>query len=343
MKRFVFQWHITHCCNLRCRHCYQEEYQSHTETARLYDILDQITRHIETLGCVGQINLTGGEPLLHPQFLPLAREIRRRGFRLGILTNGTLIDEAWARELKKLKPVFVQISLDGTKKTHDAIRGKGNFRRALQAIRLLKRQGIRVLVSFTAQKSNYRQLPALARICHRHKVDKLWWDRVVTDSPEDTAALALTTEQFRALVRTSGHLQRLYRRKDGSSLVNNERALQFFGCGRDGNGYQCSAGKQLLAITADADVRPCRRLNLVAGNLTEMPLERIIAESEVLRQLRQQLFPAHCGGCPHLGRCGGGAKCVTYGQTGRLGIPDVNCLRKQEKPATSGKEKRDFL
>ena len=330
-QRFVFQWHITHCCNLRCVHCYQADFQSHMQSATLFDILDQFTRYVEKRGFQGQVNLTGGEPLLHPDFLPLAREIRRRGFRLGILTNGTLIDEAWAKKLAALRPVFVQISLDGTEKYHDAIRGKGNFRKALRGIRLLKQQGIRVLVSFTAQKSNYRQLPALAWICHRHRVDKLWWDRVVTENEADKAALALTTEQFRRLVTISGRLQRLTRRKDGSSLVTNGRALQFFGCGREAEGYWCSAGKQLMVITADGNVMPCRRLPLVAGNIHQAPLAQILIESPVLRQLQDLGFPDDCIGCDKLGLCGGGAKCVTYGQTGSLCARDVNCLGKQKK------------
>lgn len=328
MERFVLQWHITHGCNLRCVHCYQEEYQSHMPDAALYDILNQFTRYVRQRKLVGQINLTGGEPLLHPGFLPLAKEIRRRGFRLGILTNGTLIDEAWAKKLAALRPVFVQISLDGTEKAHDAIRGAGNFRKALRGIDLLKKQGVRVLVSFTAQKSNYRQLPALALVCRRHKVDKLWWDRVVTQTPEETQALALTTEQFRRLVKTSGQLQRLYRRRDGSSLVTNQRALQFFGCGKDATGYQCNAGKKLLVITADGGVMPCRRLPFVVGNVAEASLEDIIRTSDVMRQLREMIFPSDCSGCEKLGFCGGGAKCVTYAQTGQLCARDVNCLRK---------------
>ncbi len=329
MERFVFQWHITHCCNLRCRHCYQEEYQSHTERDRLFDILEQITQYIKQRGCSCQINLTGGEPLLHPQFLPLAQEIRRRGFRLGILTNGTLINETWAQELAALRPIFVQISLDGTQKTHDAIRGAGNFRKALQGVDLLKQQGIRVLVSFTAQKSNYRQLPALAMVCHRHKVDKLWWDRVVTETAADTAALALTTGQFRRLIRVSGLLQRLSRRKDGTSLVTNSRALQFLGCGQAADGYHCAAGRSLLAITADGSLMPCRRLPFVLGNVLQQPMAQILAESQLLRKLQTQYIPEECVHCRQLSRCLGGAKCVTCGQTGSWQRRDVNCFVKQ--------------
>lgn len=325
MERFVFQWHITHACNLRCAHCYQAEYQSHMPKEGLYEILDKFTAFIIEKNVVGQINLTGGEPLLHPEFLPLAKEIRRRGFRLGILTNGTLIDEKWAEELAKLHPVFVQISLDGTGKTHDAIRGQGNFKKALKGVDYLKRRGVRVLVSFTAQKSNCHELPKLAAVCLRHKVDKLWWDRVVTED----GALALSTEAFRELVMKSGALERKYRRRDGSSLVTNQRALQFLGCGEDACGYHCAAGKSLIVVTADGGVMPCRRLPFTVGNILKSEFDQIIRENPVMRELRTRIYPADCAGCANLGKCGGGAKCVAYAQTGELFTRDVNCWMKK--------------
>lgn len=325
MERFVIQWHITHMCNLRCSHCYQQEYQSHTPTEQLYGILDKICRFLEGKTCIGQINLTGGEPLLHPEFFPLAREIRNRGFRLGILTNGTLIDGELARKLAGLEPVFVQVSLDGNEQTHDAIRGGGSFRRTLAGIDLLKKHRIRVLVSFTAQKENYREFPELAAICRKHRVDKLWWDRVVTDNERDREEKALSTGEFLRLTETAAALNRKYRRLDGSSTVENCRALQFLGCEKSTAGYRCSAGRNLLAILADGTVMPCRRLPLELGNVLEQELEEMISSAPVMGRLRQSSFPPECSGCRKLFACYGGAKCVTYGQTGEWNRRDVNC------------------
>lgn len=325
MERFVFQWHITHGCNLRCAHCYQQEYQSHTSVEQLNRILDKICRFLNGNPLRGQINLTGGEPLLHPAFFPLARKIRAMGFRLGVLTNGTLIDEAAARELARLKPVFVQVSLDGTEPIHDGIRGAGSFQKTLAGIDLLKKHGVRVLVSFTAQKGNVHTLPELTRLCHAHRVDKLWWDRVVTDNDADQQTLALSTEEFRLLVQTAAGLNRKYRRRNGTSTLENTRALQFPDCGSS-PGYRCGAGRNLLAILANGDVMPCRRLPLVVGNVLEQELGELIGSSPVLRQLRMSSFPDECAGCERLFSCYGGAKCVTYGQTGTWNRRDVNCF-----------------
>ena len=58
-------------------------------------------------------------------------------FRFGILTNGTLIDAHVARRLGELKPAFVQVSLEGSQKTNDAIRGAGTFDRITAALQHL--------------------------------------------------------------------------------------------------------------------------------------------------------------------------------------------------------------
>lgn len=318
---YYLQWHITHACNLRCAHCYQEEYQSHMPREELFRALDQFGELLAGQDVQGQINLTGGEPLLHPDFFPLAEEIRRRGYRLGVLTNGTLIDGDTAARLAGLSPVFVQVSLDGTEAVHDGIRGAGSFARAVGGIDALKRRGVKVLVSFTAQRDNAGELAALARICRKHRVDKLWWDRVVSGDP----ALNVTTEQFRGLVETTNALRKQYRNLKGKSFVSNGRALQFGDPDRD-EVYRCAAGERLLVLLADGSLMPCRRLPFVIGNLRDASMKEIVQHSGLMAELRRPQIPKGCGRCPKLLRCGGGAKCVTYALTGELNCRDVNCF-----------------
>lgn len=324
------QWHITHSCNLRCTHCYQQDYSSHMQDSDLFQTLDAYCSFLKEKNLAGQINLTGGEPLLHPRFFELAAEIRRRGLRLGVLTNGTLIDPETACRLAELKPVFVQVSLDGTEKQHDAIRGRGAFREALRGIDCLKAAGIKVLVSFTVQKANRNCFGRLACICRHHKVDKLWFDRVVTDSPESTEKLALTTRQFSHFVIWANIYHRLYHRKDGTSLVSVSRSLQAINCKKDGC-YRCSAGDNLLIILANGDMMPCRRLPFVIGNVKDAPIAETLRKSPVMNELRRITVPKGCAGCQRLSECRGGARCVTYAQTGELHRRDINCFYRQNK------------
>ena len=84
--RHVLQWHITHRCNLRCRHCYQDDFQSEMTLEELLAVLDKYERFLKERNLTGHINLTGGEPLASPYFFELAEEILRRGMTFSILT-----------------------------------------------------------------------------------------------------------------------------------------------------------------------------------------------------------------------------------------------------------------
>lgn len=320
-RSHVLQLHITHLCNLRCTHCYQENYTDHMKPTLFNKVLEEYTEFVEGKYDQVQINLTGGEPLIHPMFFDFAKEVKAKGYRLGILTNGTLIDQDLAYRIKQLKPAFVQISLDGTEKTHDQIRGVGNFNKALHGIDCLKAEGIRVLVSFTAQQSNYRDFLHLVKVCRKHHVDKLWWDRVVTDSQ----TTALSTKHFIELLHLASRVQCLDKIFCRKQIVQNCRAMQFFG-DRNSGGYRCAAGDNLLAICADGSVMPCRRLPFVIGNVSDEKLSSIIQQSQMMRELKTALYPPACTSCKDLLRCHGGAKCVTYAQTGNAFERDVNCI-----------------
>ena len=79
METFTLQWHLTHRCNLRCSHCYQEDYAAFTDFRDVKSVLDDFSRLCEKTGTQGHINLTGGEPMTYSRLYPLLEEIRARG------------------------------------------------------------------------------------------------------------------------------------------------------------------------------------------------------------------------------------------------------------------------
>ena len=321
---FTLQWHITHRCNLRCAHCYQEDYTAFSDRAALCAVLEQYEAMLQACRFGGHINITGGEPLLHPDLFWLLEEARRRHMTTAVLTNGTRLGLQEARRLRALGVQYVQISLDGTPKTHDAIRGRGSFDEAVRGVEALQSQGIYTSISFTAQRHNMGELKALAGLCERFGVERLWFDRVVIPAGEDSEHLSLTTKEFQGLCRTAARLNR-------RGKVFCGRALQFLPC-QEKLIYRCSAGTSLLALLADGTVMPCRRLPLIAGNICESDLLTIYRDSPVLRELRRQNVPEGCRTCAYADLCGGGAKCITYAQTGRYDLPDPNCTLADANP-----------
>ena len=234
-----------------------------------------------------------------------------------MLTNGTLIGRREAMRLKAYGVDYVQVSLDGTRKVHDAIRGEGSFDQAVEGIRCLLAQNIFTTVSFTAQRANMNELPKLARLCRELCVDKLWYDRVVIPADEDKDRLSLTTDDFIRLSRRAAKLSLKYK-------VSCQRALQFLPC-EDKRVYRCTAGERLLTVLADGSVMACRRLPIIAGSVRESDLLTIYRESPAILSLREAAVPEQCGSCEYAQLCAGGARCIAYARTGRYDIPDPDC------------------
>lgn len=314
---FTLQWHITHRCNLRCRHCYQDDYTAFESREALSDILDQYDALLKEYGYKGHINFTGGEPLTHPDLFWALEEARKRDITTAVLTNGTLIGKREAKKLKSLGVDYVQISLDGAKEIHDKIRGKGSFDQAIGGLRELIVQGIYTDVSFTAQRGNLNELKKLARFCDDLGADKLWFDRVVIPAAEDKNKLSLNSDEYEKLCRQAAGLNK-------KNMLSCARALQFIPC-KSKEIYSCTAGDRLLAVLADGSVMPCRRLPITVGNVKEKDLLSIYRDNPELIKIRNSGIPEGCASCEFSNQCRGGAKCITYAKTGRYDLTDPDC------------------
>lgn len=322
MVKHVLQWHITHKCNLRCIHCYQEDYKNDLNFNEIKKIFYDYLSFIKVNNFKGHINITGGEPFLHPDFFNVIKLFEDNDITFGILTNGTLLNEDIVKRLSKFKKLsFVQISLDGPKKIHDEIRGKGNFKKAINGIRLLNKYDIESMAAFTAHKKNIAKLKTVIRIAEREKVKVFWSDRLIpTDKCEDI----LSSDEFikMAQIMQKESLKAAKRKRCVTDIRVN-RALMFLG-GSD-RIYRCSAGITLLAILADGSVMPCRRLPIVIGNALESSITDLCSNSEVIKYLKDNEIPEECRKCYKSEKCRGGLKCLSYAVTGKLCVKDINC------------------
>lgn len=338
---FRMQWHILDRCNLRCQHCYQESFSTADPSFDfLLEVLDQFTETVRYFNRKRQesipagINLTGGEPFLREDLFDLLDRIakHRSLFHFALLSNGTRIDRALARRLSRLRPDYVQISLDGMKETHDKIRGEGSFDQAVEGIRHLCRSGIRTLLSFTVHQMNDQEFEQVALLGRDLGVAKIWSDRMIPTNPDQLANLLSpqeTNDFFREMRRVRDSFERIpfftriqngiFHRK--KTIVSMNRALQFL----EGGGpiYHCSAGRSLIAVLPDGSLLPCRRLPIPAGNVKEKSLLEWYRTSPVLKELRK--LESECQGCIFQRSCGGGLRCLSYRKTGDPFSGDPDC------------------
>ena len=155
-------------CNMNCDMCYvrlsREEMERQGRLRAAEEWLE-IGRQMKDAGVLFLL-LTGGEPLLYPDFRELYLGLRRLGMILTINTNGTLIDEEWAAFFGKYKPRRVNITLYGAdeKAYANLCHYPGGFARTISGIRLLQKYGVDVKVGGSLARANRGDLDRILEI-----------------------------------------------------------------------------------------------------------------------------------------------------------------------------------
>jgi len=145
---------LTYRCNFNCVHCYNvKEKKKELTTPQVKKILTELGK----AGCF-HVGFTGGEPLVRKDIFEILDHAKRLGFRITILTNGYLVNAGTADKIASLGVNLnkVDISfLGANKETFEGItRKKGSYDKVLNAVKLLKKRGVEVMIKPTLMRQN---------------------------------------------------------------------------------------------------------------------------------------------------------------------------------------------
>lgn len=174
----VVIWNLIRRCNLACLHCYTNSYDQNftgeLNTEEVFKVMQDLKKfHVPVL------ILSGGEPLLRPDFFQIAERARDMGFYVGLSTNGTFIRRENIDQIQAMDFDYVGISLDGIGDTHDQFRRKkGAFTGALNGIRLCKEKGIKVGIRYTLTQENGEDFPKLLELMQIENIDKFYFSHL---------------------------------------------------------------------------------------------------------------------------------------------------------------------
>jgi len=156
---------LTYRCNNNCRHCWlwrapdAKEKKEELSFARIQRVVDEA----RALGC-RHWSVSGGEPMLRPDFMDILSYIIRNSSGYSLNTNGTLITPKIARLLKAKGDKKVAI-YGATAKVHDHItRNAGSFEQTMRGFRYLKEAGAGFTVQIIPMKDNYRQFKNMVKL-----------------------------------------------------------------------------------------------------------------------------------------------------------------------------------
>lgn len=266
--RWLF-FEITSRCNLNCKHC-GSSCSSKGTSLTLEDIQATLQSiHTEK----PMICLTGGEPLIHPDFFEIAELIHNNGFAWGMTTNATMIDDKVALKLKQAGMSTISVSLDGLQKSHDSIRQKeGAWQSAIFGLNALKKVGFKPQVTTVLHRDNLNELEDLYSLLCEMGITS--W-RPINVEPIgracETSDMLLNSEQI-------AHLLSFIRQKRFDTGCNMEVT---FGCShylgtqfermvRD-HYFLCGAGILTASVRSNGDICACldivNKPELVQGNI----------------------------------------------------------------------------
>jgi MoaA/NifB/PqqE/SkfB family radical SAM enzyme len=259
--------YLTDRCNSRCVTC---DYWRH---GRNDMDLAAVTRLLPCLTALGTqtVLLSGGEPLLNPEWAAIAHCLRRHGHKIWLLTSGL----ALAKHARRAVELFdaITVSLDGTDPhTYAAIRGLDAFDKVCEGIQAAAAHGTPPSIRVTVQRANYLQLPAFVGLAKRLGARQVSFLAVDVANPhafgrtnDVISDLALRPEELRAFERTLDSMEQDHLEDFLSGFIAENpqklrRILYYFAAVRGTRPYppvRCNAPEFSAVIGATGRVQPC--------------------------------------------------------------------------------------
>ena len=338
----AYQWHITDNCDQRCRHCYlfAEDARLKCVTTpwdQLMHTLEEITADAEKRYAMVMPAISGGDPILHPEFWRFAEELHRRGMRWLIMGNPFHLNDEVCTRLYRLGCYSYQMSLDGLEPFHDSMRKPGSYRATLNALSTLKNAGIETQLMATASRRNLEDILACMDVAVEYGADSFVFARYCATSPDKVEEYP-TPEQYRDFLYRYEQKARDYRAKKCKTAFREKEhlfTLMKYEMGEfEPSAYSkehpelvfdgCHLG-QTCAILANGDIMACRRMESVIGNVKTDHIWDVL-ESDLCMRYRDIRNIKKCRDCELLQYCRG-CRAVGFNATGDLQAADPCCWK----------------
>jgi AdoMet-dependent heme synthase len=306
---------LTYRCNERCVHCYLD-HDDHGEMtlAEIRNVLDQIAQAGTFFLC-----LSGGEVFMRRDFFEILAYARSLLFSVKVKTNGVMIRDTEARRLAQLGVQDVQISIySSDPEVHDAItKLPGSLRRSLQAVQLLKENGVRVTIANVLMTANLFDDGAVMKLARDLGVSYSLDPMVTPKMDGDTSILRLRAPLW--AVQKAVHNREFADVQDAQTSTPPP-------VDDNGEDAPCSAGHSFCYISPYGDVFPCVQFPLPTGSVRRQSFLDIWNHSSQLAQVRSIRLKdlSTCSRCSHASAC---ARCpgLAYMEGDMRGPSTADC------------------
>ena len=277
---------LTARCNFNCRMCYV-----HLKEEEIPRQGKELTAE-EWIRAAGEAKeagttwlcVTGGEPLMHPEFVKIWKALSKMGFFITLQTNGALVDEKMLRVFEEYPPHGVKLTLYGSKdEIYEQVCGvKRGFTRVDRAIQELKKRKIPIELVSTIIKQNEGDIPRLAYYAARNGLP---WINTVGVRPSARGADSMARE----VAVTNSYTEEAFRRTLKRRVQEHPMSLERKPC------TMCKDYRLGYWITWNGDMRFCGFMNEPSIQVRSMSFEE--AWRSLLAYEDQLDWPEECKSC----------------------------------------------
>lgn len=264
----------TSACNLHCTGCWAAEYGHKLNLT--FEEMDRIVTQGKELGIYFYM-MTGGEPLVRKaDIIRLCEKHNECAFHC--YTNGTLVDQAFCEEMKRVGNLSLSISLEGFEDVNDFRRGEGVFQKVIQAMDLLHENGLIFgnSVCYTRKNMDSVTSDEFFDLLIEHGSRFAWYFHLMPVGMKASPELMPTKEQREYIY----HRLREVRGFEGGKEIF---VMDFQNDGEYVGGC-IAGGRNYCHINPKGDVEPCVFIHYSGAN---------IREKSLLECLKQPLFMAY--------------------------------------------------
>ncbi len=264
----------TSACNLKCKGCWASEYNR--TSGLTYEEMDKLVTEGKELGIHAYI-MTGGEPMVRKKdIIRLCEKHYDCGFML--FTNGTLVDQQWCDDMRRCKNIVLAMSIEGFESATDDRRGEGVFQKVMDAMELLRKNGLVYGTSICYTRENYKAVTSdeFYDFLISKGVTFSWYFHYMPVGMDAAPELIPTPEQREYMY----HRIREIRGWEGGKPIF---CMDFQNDGEFVDGC-IAGGKNYCHINPNGDVEPCVFIHYSGAN---------IKEKSLLECLQQPLFRAY--------------------------------------------------
>lgn len=295
---------LTHGCMLNCRHCYLSADMKKTNVMINYDELSRLLYEMKEIG-VSLVQITGGEPLLHPRIKDIINLLIELNMQFVIVTSGYYYNDEILACLSKIPSENgsrLQVSIDGLEEKHNILRGNKNaFSRTINFVKAMAKKNISIDIVATTSENEYErnEIIELCKLVKEYGVKRFRITTILELGRASENCLSSSESFNKTVLELASYLKENFEEQNFTVIYTDENQKK----------RTCGTGCTFFRVDPNMKIYPCPLSNDALGDLKKTKLIDYLNKDSKYSKI---IAPCekYCTGCENEYLCTG---CISQG------------------------------